>query len=46
MAAKRPNIVMIIGDDGGWVTVGAYHQGIMGTTRRPISIGLPARVPA
>jgi arylsulfatase len=31
MATKRPNIVVIIGDDVGWFDVGAYHQGIMGT---------------
>src|SRR4029453_6489668 len=31
MATKRPNIVMIIGDDVGWFDLGAYHQGIMGT---------------
>ena len=31
MATKRPNIVMIIGDDVGWFDVGAYHQGMMGT---------------
>ena len=31
MAAKRPNIVMIIGDDVGWFDLGAYHQGMMGT---------------
>jgi Sigma-54 interaction domain/Sulfatase len=31
MAIKRPNIVMIIGDDVGWFDVGAYHQGMMGT---------------
>ena len=26
---KRPNIIMIMGDDIGWFNVGAYHQGIM-----------------
>lgn len=28
-AAKKPNIVFIMGDDVGWFNVGAYHQGIM-----------------
>ncbi len=27
---KKPNIVMIMGDDIGWFNVGAYNQGIMG----------------
>ena len=27
--AKKPNIVVIMGDDVGWFNVGAYHQGIM-----------------
>jgi len=27
--AKRPNILVIMGDDIGWFNVGAYHQGIM-----------------
>jgi arylsulfatase len=26
---KRPNIVMIMGDDIGWFNIGAYHRGIM-----------------
>src|SRR5262249_7409805 len=26
---KRPNILVIIGDDDGWVNTGAYHQGMM-----------------
>ena len=26
---KKPNIIMIMGDDVGWFNVGAYHQGIM-----------------
>ena len=26
---KKPNIIMIMGDDIGWFNVGAYHQGIM-----------------
>lgn len=26
---KKPNIVVIMGDDVGWFNVGAYHQGIM-----------------
>lgn len=27
--AKKPNIIMIMGDDIGWFNIGAYHQGIM-----------------
>src|SRR5262245_40632765 len=27
--AKKPNILVIMGDDIGWFNVGAYHQGIM-----------------
>src|SRR5271154_3213366 len=26
---KRPNIIMIMGDDIGWANIGAYNQGIM-----------------
>ncbi|MGH7244164.1 MAG: arylsulfatase [Phycisphaerales bacterium] len=29
LAADKPNIVVIMGDDVGWFNVGAYHQGIM-----------------
>src|SRR5262245_17928196 len=28
-AGKKPNILVIMGDDIGWFQVGAYHQGIM-----------------
>jgi len=28
-ADKKPNILVIMGDDVGWFNVGAYHQGIM-----------------
>ena len=28
-SGKKPNIVMIMGDDVGWFNIGAYHQGIM-----------------
>jgi arylsulfatase len=28
-AAKKPNIVFIMGDDIGWFNIGAYHQGMM-----------------
>jgi arylsulfatase len=28
-AAKKPNILFIMGDDVGWFNIGAYHQGIM-----------------
>ena len=27
--SKRPNILVIMGDDVGWFNIGAYHQGIM-----------------
>jgi arylsulfatase A-like enzyme len=26
---KKPNIIVIMGDDVGWFNIGAYHQGIM-----------------
>jgi arylsulfatase len=26
---KRPNIIVIMGDDVGWENIGAYHQGLM-----------------
>jgi hypothetical protein len=26
---KQPNIIFIMGDDIGWLNVGAYHQGLM-----------------
>src|SRR3954468_21678637 len=26
---KKPNIVVIMGDDVGWFNIGAYHRGIM-----------------
>ena len=26
---KKPNILVIMGDDVGWFNIGAYHQGIM-----------------
>ena len=29
VAADKPNIVFIMGDDIGWFNIGAYHQGIM-----------------
>ena len=28
-AAKKPNIIFIMGDDIGWSNIGAYNQGIM-----------------
>ena len=28
---KTPNIVLILADDVGWLDVGAYHRGLMGT---------------
>ena len=29
LAADKPNIVVIMGDDIGWYNIGAYHQGMM-----------------
>src|SRR6202795_1166277 len=29
LPVKKPNILVIMGDDVGWFNVGAYHQGIM-----------------
>ena len=28
-AEKKPNIIVIMGDDVGWFNIGAYHRGIM-----------------
>ena len=28
-SAKKPNILVIMGDDVGWFNIGAYHRGIM-----------------
>jgi len=28
-SGKKPNILVIMGDDVGWFNVGAYHRGIM-----------------
>src|SRR5271154_632189 len=28
-AGKKPNILVIMGDDIGWENIGAYHQGMM-----------------
>ncbi len=28
-SAKKPNIVFIMGDDVGWLNIGAYHRGMM-----------------
>src|SRR6266849_4509503 len=28
-AQKKPNILVIMGDDVGWFNIGAYHQGMM-----------------
>src|SRR3974377_1993937 len=27
--SKKPNILVIMGDDVGWFNIGAYHRGIM-----------------
>ena len=32
---KKPNILVIMGDDVGWFNIGAYHQGIMAERRQP-----------
>jgi arylsulfatase A-like enzyme len=29
VSAKKPNILVIMGDDVGWFNIGAYHRGIM-----------------
>jgi arylsulfatase len=29
---KKPNIIVIMGDDIGWANIGAYHQGLMYST--------------
>jgi arylsulfatase len=26
---KKPNIIVVMGDDIGWFNIGAYHEGIM-----------------
>ena len=31
-AQQRPNIIVIVGDDIGWMNIGAYHQGLMYST--------------
>ena len=28
-AGKKPNILVLMGDDVGWFNIGAYHRGIM-----------------
>ena len=30
MATKKPNILIIWGDDIGWVNISAYNMGMMG----------------
>src|SRR3954449_3478648 len=32
MATDQPNVLLILAEDVGWVDVGAYHRGLMGTT--------------
>ncbi len=32
MSTTQPNILLIIADDIGWLDVGAYHQGLIGST--------------
>jgi arylsulfatase A-like enzyme len=31
MPAEKPNVLLIMADDVGWLDVGAYHRGLMGT---------------
>jgi hypothetical protein len=31
MATDQPNVLLIMADDVGWLDVGAYHRGLMGT---------------
>jgi hypothetical protein len=31
MPTEKPNILLILADDVGWLDVGAYHRGLMGT---------------
>ena len=42
---SRPNILFIMGDDIGWMQVGAYHR-VWGSVKRPTSTALPARAPS
>ena len=42
MAAKKPNILIIWGDDIGWFNVSAYNHGIMGY-KTPTSTALPRK---
>jgi len=39
---KKPNILVIMGDDVGWFNIGAYHRGIM-SGKTPISSALTPR---
>ena len=36
---KKPNIVVIMGDDIGMWNIGAYHRGVMSGTTPNIEIG-------
>ncbi len=38
VGTKKPNILVIMGDDVGWFNVGAYNQGIVSVARRRIWI--------
>ena len=44
---KKPNILVIMGDDVGWFNIGAYHQGIMsGKTPNLDKLAVPTSSPA
>ncbi len=36
-AAKKPNILVIFGDDVGMYNISAYHRGMMGGARRTLT---------
>ena len=36
VAAKKPNIVVIWGDDIGWFNISAYNRGMMGTPSKAV----------
>jgi arylsulfatase len=40
---QRPNIVFIMGDDIGWLNIGAYHQGTL-QTRTAVRVSLRGRL--
>jgi len=42
-SAKKPNILVIMGDDVGWFNIGVYHRGVMSGERRRTSTNWPTR---